>query len=104
MSTADVMVTARMAREKKEAGNRILSELGKSPSEIINELYDYTIKNKSLPFPEPKSEPVTGKVLEEALDFIDSIPRRSASRYSMMTDDEIRRERLIDKDLSERTF
>lgn len=46
----DAMVSARMSREKKAAGNRILAQLGTNASQAVNELYDYLIRNKKLPF------------------------------------------------------
>ncbi len=44
------MVTARMSSEKKELGNRILAQLGTNASQTVNDLYDYVISNKRLPF------------------------------------------------------
>ena len=49
---ADAMVTARMSQEKKEAGNRMLEQLGTNASQAVNRLYDYVLENKKLPFPE----------------------------------------------------
>lgn len=49
---ADAMVTARMSQEKKEAGNRVLEQLGTNASQVVNRLYDYVLENKKLPFPE----------------------------------------------------
>ena len=49
---ADAMVTARMSQEKKEAGNRMLEQLGTNASQAVNRLYDYVLEKKELPFPE----------------------------------------------------
>ena len=49
---ADAMVTARMSAEKKEAGNRMLEQLGTNASQAVNRLYDYVLEKKQLPFPE----------------------------------------------------
>ena len=68
---ADAMVTARMSQEKKEAGNRVLEQLGTNASQVVNRLYDYVLE---------------------------SIPRKD--RFSTMTDDEIRRERLVSRGLA----
>ena len=35
---ADAMVTARMSQEKKEAGNRVLEQLGTNASQVVNRL------------------------------------------------------------------
>ena len=47
---ADAMVTARMSSEKKEAGNRILEQMGTNASQAVNRLYDYVIEKRELPF------------------------------------------------------
>lgn len=47
---ATAMITARMTPEKKEEGNAALRALGVTPSEAVNQLYDYVIKNGELPF------------------------------------------------------
>jgi len=88
-----------MAPGKKEAGNSVLRELGTSPSQFINDIYDYVIKNRRLPFP---SESATTKPhdIPAALAFIESIPLREPDRFSTMIDDEIRQERLIARGLA----
>ena len=68
---ADAMVTARMSQEKKEAGNRVLEQLGTN---------------------------ATQEEIAEAIAWVDSIPRKD--RFSTMTDDEIRRERLVSRGLA----
>ena len=81
---ADAMVTARMSQEKKEAGNRVL---------------DYVLENKKLPFPEEQGRrKYTQEEIAEAIAWVDSIPRKD--RFSTMTDDEIRRERLVSRGLA----
>jgi len=95
----DAMVTARMPQGKKEAGNTILYELGTNPSQFINDIYDYVITTRTLPF---KNEPETIKAVDikKALDFIESIPLPAPSRFATMTADEIRQERLIARGLA----
>ena len=51
---ADAMVTARMSQEKKEAGNRVLEQLGTNASQAVNRLYDYVLEKRQLPFPEER--------------------------------------------------
>lgn len=99
---ADVMVTARMTQAKKREGNSILKELGLSASQAINQFYDYLIAHKETPFKEkqPQAEvEIEAKrlALRQALEFVESIPK--TSRFSTMTDDEIKRERLAAKGL-----
>ena len=89
----DGMVTGRMPLGKKEAGNTILNELGTNPSQFINDAYDFVIKNRCLPF---QNEQNHKKIdTKEVLAFIESIPLTSSNRFALMTDDEIRQERLI---------
>lgn len=45
----EAMVTARMSADKKEEGTRILSQLGTTASQAINEMYDYLIEHRALP-------------------------------------------------------
>lgn len=95
---ADVMVTARMTQAKKREGNNILKELGLSASQAINEFYDYLISHKETPFEEQQTEVEAKRAaLKQALAFVESVPR--SSRFSTMTDDEIKRERLAAKGL-----
>ena len=96
---ADAMVTARMSAEKKEAGNRMLEQLGTNASQAVNRLYDYVLEKKQLPFPEQQwRRKYTQEEIAQAIAWVDSIPRRD--RFSTMTDDEIRRERLISRGLA----
>lgn len=95
----DAMVTARMSAEKKEAGNRMLEQLGTNASQAVNRLYDYVLEKKQLPFPEQhERRKHTQEEIAQAIAWVDSIPRRD--RFSTMTDDEIRRERLISRGLA----
>ena len=96
---ADAMVTARMSAEKKEAGNRMLEQLGTNASQAVNRLYDYVLEKKLLTFPEQQGRrKYTQEEIAQAIAWVDSIPRRD--RFSTMTDDEIRRERLISRGLA----
>ena len=96
---ADAMVTARMSAEKKEAGNRMLEQLGTNASQAVNRLYDYVLEKKQLPFPEQQGRrKYTQEEIAQAIAWVDSIPRRD--RFSTMTADEIRRERLISRGLA----
>jgi len=95
----DAMVTARMPQGKKEVGNSILKELGTNPSQFINDVYDFIIKNRCLPFQDEQSQR-TQDELEEACLFITSIPMLTPSRFASMTDDEIKQERLIARKLA----
>ncbi|MBX9032991.1 type II toxin-antitoxin system RelB/DinJ family antitoxin [Gordonibacter massiliensis (ex Traore et al. 2017)] len=98
---SDAMVTARMSAEKKEAGNRVLEQLGTNASQAVNRLYDYVLEKKELPFPEQQERrKYTQEEIARAIAWVDSIPRKD--RFSTMTDDEIRRERLASRGLATR--
>jgi len=97
----DSMVTARMPQGKKETGNSVLRELGTNPSQLINDVYDYVIKNKSLPF-KNKQDTFEQIDIHEALTFIKSIPLPASNRFATMTDDEIKQERLNHRLLAEK--
>lgn len=88
---ADAMVTGRMTPAKKEAGNKVLEELGLNASQAINQLYDYLIEKGSMPFSKPKRE-YTKEQIEEALAYARSIPRKN--KFSDMTDDEVKRHKM----------
>lgn len=97
----DAMVTARMSPEKKEAGNRVLEQLGTNASQAINRLYDYLLEKKQLPFPDQqKRREYTQEDIMRAMDWAESItmlPKNN--RFATMTDDEIRLERLKSRGL-----
>ena len=92
----DAMVTARMPLEKKEEGNRILKKLDTNPSQVVNMVYDYVISKRKLPFPEErKDHKYTKEEIAEAKAWVDSLcvlPK--GNRFSNMSDDEIKMERL----------
>ena len=99
----DAMVTARMSKEKKEAGNRVLEQLGTNASQVINKLYDYVLEKKELPFPEKKKKhDYTKEEIADAVAFIDSIRILPIDgRFAKMSDKEIRLERLKSRGLIE---
>lgn len=89
---SEAMVTGRMSTAKKKAGNKVLSNIGVNASQAINQLYDYIIEHGRLPFSESKERTISAKEWKEAKEFVASIPFKN--RFSTMTDDEIRQERL----------
>ena len=50
-------VTARMSLFKKEQGKAVFDKLGITTSDAINSLFDYAIKNQSIPCGEPPLKP-----------------------------------------------
>ena len=89
---ADAMVTGRMSKSKKEAGNRVLESLGVTASQAINELYTYLIDKKHLPFDSNDREKPTRKQVEDAFRFVDSIPLTNG--FSTMSYEEIQATKL----------
>ena len=98
---ADAMVTARMPREKKEAGNCVLEQLGTNASQVVNKLYDYMIEKKELPFEEKKPKhKYTKEEIAQAVAYVDSIcVLPEGNRFANMTDKEIKFERLRSRGL-----
>ncbi|MBQ9003294.1 MAG: RelB/DinJ family addiction module antitoxin [Eggerthellaceae bacterium] len=91
----DAMVTARMPQAKKEAGNRVLSQIGCSTSQFINSAYDYLIQHGASPFNEEKGGArATRESIAEALERVEAMCLPASNRFATMSDDEIRRERL----------
>lgn len=88
----DAMVTARMSQGKKENGNAILEQLGTNASSVINRLYDYVIKEKTLPFDTPQL--LSASEIQDRIVLVDGIPLALDNRFSKMDDDAIRHERL----------
>lgn len=89
---ADSMVTGRMSQAKKRAGGTVLSSLGMSASQAINQLYDYLIAHNATPFESTPAKPASDAQLQEALAFVRDIPRKNG--FSSMSDAEIKRSKL----------
>lgn len=100
---ADAMVTARMPDTKKEAGNRVLEELGSNASAAINELYDYLISKKQFPWTKKKAEPIrrtfSKEELEKAQQWMEGMQVHLDPEFANMTIKEAKRHRLIAKGL-----
>ena len=72
----DAMVTARMSAGKKEVGAAVLKELGVSASEAINQLYDYLISERRLPWDGAAADHADrNMVFAQAIAQVDAIPR-----------------------------
>ena len=100
---ADAMVTARMAPAKKELVARKLEALGTNPSQFINNCYDYVLEHDELPIPNdagPREH--TPEELAAAQEWMRTLLSFDVGgeRFSTMTDDEIRQERLISRGLA----
>ncbi len=88
----DVMVTARMTKAKKDAGNKVLEALGANASQAINQMYDYLIEERRLPFGDRSLSRPSAAQVEDALAFIDDIPITNA--FSAMSDSAIKAKKL----------
>lgn len=92
---SDAMVTGRMNAAKKQAGNRILAELGSTASQAINQLYDYVIAEHALPFGQTTKEPLTSERIDQARTFVSSLPQKNA--FSSLSDEDIKKRRMLDR-------
>lgn len=100
---ADAMVTARMPDTKKEAGNRVLEELGSNASAAINELYDYLISKKQFPWTK-KGETrqirvIDKRLLRSILQEMDEMAVHLDPEFANMTLKEAKHHRLVAKGL-----
>ena len=91
----DAMVTARMPQAKKDAGGRVLSQIGSSASQFINSAYDYLIQHGTSPFQTQEEEgELSAERIAHALAQVEGMCLPASNRFATMSDDEIRRERL----------
>lgn len=100
----DAMVTARMPQAKKDAGNRVLERIGTSASQFINAAYDYLIQHDASPFdPEKRGgEALSRERVAQALAQVEDMCLPASNRFSAMSDDDIRKERLASRGLEVR--
>lgn len=97
----DAMVTARMSKEKKEAGGSVLEELGVTASQAINGLYDHLIAHGELPFV-PKRKRYSLAEWKAAEAWVDALSILAPeSSFAGMADREIKEERLRARGLFE---
>ena len=98
---SDAMISARMSATKKEAGNRVLATLDSNASQAVNELYDYLIAHKALPWKtEENQRPhVTKEQWLEAQNWLDSMHIDLSSEFINMTTKEARKHRLASQGL-----
>ena len=68
------MVTGRMSQAKKELGNQVLRELGTNVSQAVNDLYDYVISRRALPFSSFSREGRERR-LRAAVAAVDAVPK-----------------------------
>ena len=96
---ADAMVTARMSATKKEAGTRVLVNLGCNASQVINELFDVLIETKKIPWHVGQSDPSElGAQLSEALAWVDELKVDLSPEFAGMLIKDARRQRLAAHD------
>ena len=95
---ADVMVTGRMAAEKKAAGNRVLEQLGLNPSQAINLLYDRLIAEGDADFLGVARPAVTRERLTDAFSFITGMRLPATDMFDGMTKAEIALMRYRDRE------
>lgn len=94
----DVMVAARMPKEREEAVDRALRSLGQDASQMVNQLYGYPSEDRKSSFVEkeqmrPGARTFSSERLAETKAFLDSISLSTGNRSFAMTVDEIREDR-----------
>ena len=95
----DAMVTARMPAGKKEAGARVLKELGLTASQAINMLWDELISTGKMPgSAESRADETRSARLAKSIAAVDSFPFvELAPDLASMTIKEARAARLEEK-------
>lgn len=91
---AVAMVTARMTKSKKDEATRILKSLDVTPSDAINQLFSYIIREHRMPFEETNEragEPDKREV-SEAYAFVSELSRADRISDDIREDD---RERAV---------
>lgn len=94
------MVTGRMDDYKKERGSQVLAQAGLTASQAINLMYDRIISEQDAAFllPDAQATPPAERV-QVAAQFVDSLSRKTSSRFDDMTKAQIRAERLASRGL-----
>ena len=94
------MVTGRMDDYKKERGAQVLSQAGLTASRAINLMYDRIISEQDVTFllPDAQATPPAERI-QVAAQFVDSLSRKTSSRFDDMTKAQIRTERLASRGL-----
>ncbi len=99
----EAMVTARMSCGKKEEGTSVLRELGTTPSKAINDLFDYVVRHRSLPFEDGQApaSSISREEVHAALNWLDGISLPEGNRFAGMSDGDIKAERLVARGMLE---
>ena len=94
------MVTGRMDDYKKERGALVLAQAGLTASQAINLMYDRIIGEQDTTFllPDAQATPPAERI-QVAAQFVDSLSRKTSSRFDDMTKAQIRAERLASRGL-----
>ena len=94
------MVTGRMDDYKKERGAQVLAQAGLTASQAINLMYDRIISEQDVTFllPDAQATPPAERI-QVAAQFVDSLSRKTNSRFDDMTKAQIRAERLASRGL-----
>ena len=94
------MVTGRMDDYKKGRGAQVLAQAGLTASQAINLMYDRIISEQDAAFllPDAQATPPAERI-QDAAQFVDSLSRKTSSRFDNMTIAEIKAERLASRGL-----
>ncbi len=86
------ILTVRLENEVKEQGVAVMRRCGFTPSEAVRRLFDYAVKNDSLPF-EQHERPSKDEIRRRIAAF----DACHTKKPSGMSDEEIREERLKER-------
>lgn len=86
------VLTVRLDASAKEQGTLAMKRLGVSPSSAVRALFDYVIKNDTLPFSD-FAEPAAADVARR----VQAFDRCHTKKPLALTDEELREERLRER-------
>lgn len=97
----DSMVTARVPREIHRQGNRVLERIGATPTQLVNEAYEYVIKHGKLPRADgregQRAQAATPEQLEALRSFLTVTHLPIPQEWTSLSAKEIRAARLKEK-------
>jgi antitoxin component of RelBE/YafQ-DinJ toxin-antitoxin module len=97
----DDMVTARVPREIRQQGNMVLKRIGATPTQLVNEAYEYVIKHGKLPRTNERegqrTQTFTPEQLEALRGFLTVTQLPIPQEWASLSAKEIRAARLKEK-------
>jgi antitoxin component of RelBE/YafQ-DinJ toxin-antitoxin module len=95
------MVTARVPREIRRQGNMVLQRIGATPTQLVNNAYEYVIRHGKLPRAsereKERAQTITPEEREALRDFLVATQLSIPQEWASLSAKEIRAARLKEK-------